>query len=123
MIIPVPAQNSCLREYIQKKGGTYILPPLESYYHGCYHQLFGLLWNLPEDRVVIMYSLSMLPIDNTKKMNEIIKISSKKKIKYAFVLENFESSLSEIKFADEANSYILNRVQSNISAVIKYFNE
>lgn len=123
MVMPVPAQNSCMREYILKKGGRYILPPLESYYRGCYHQLFGLLNSLPRNAKIIMYSLSMLPLDNGIKMNTIKNISVHKKIKYAFVLENFECEISDVKFEVEASSYGLTRLQSNIDNVKRYFHE
>jgi sporadic carbohydrate cluster protein (TIGR04323 family) len=123
MVIPVPAQNSCIREYILKKGARYILPPLESYYKGCYHQLFGLLGGVPENASIIMYSLSMLPFDNTIKMNNIKNISIQKNIRYAFVLENFECTLIEGRFEDEASSYSLARLQANIGDVKRYFYE
>lgn len=121
MVIPVPAQNSCIREYILKKGGRYILPPLESYYQGCFHQLFGLLNNASENASIIMYSLSMLPFDNVIKMKKIKNISLQKNIRYAFVLENFECTLIEGRFEDEASSYSLSRLQANISDVKRYF--
>jgi sporadic carbohydrate cluster protein (TIGR04323 family) len=121
MVIPVPAQNSCIREYILKKGGSYVLPPLESYYQGCYHQLFGLLRGIPENATIIMYSLSMLPLNNSIKINNIKNISIQKKIRYAFVLENFECTLIEDRFEDESSSYSLARLQANISDVRRYF--
>jgi sporadic carbohydrate cluster protein (TIGR04323 family) len=123
MVIPVPAQNSCIRDYILKKGGRYILPPLESYYQGCYHQLFGLLGGVPENASIIMYSLTILPFDNTIKMKSIKNISIQKNIRYAFVLENFECTLIEDRFEDEASSYSLARLQANISDVKRYFYE
>jgi len=121
MVIPVPAQNSCIREYILKKGGRYILPPLESYYPGCYHQLFGLLNTIPKNSIIIMYSLSMLPLDNIIKINSIKNISIQKKIRYAFVLENFECTLNEGRFQDEANSYSLAKFQAKTINIEKYF--
>lgn len=123
MVIPVPAQNSCIREYILKKNGKYILPPLESYYQGCYHQLFGLLASLPQNSNIIMYSLSMLPLDNALKMINIKNISIEKNIKYIFVLENCECTLNEIRFENEARSYSLAKLQANIDDVSRYYYE
>jgi sporadic carbohydrate cluster protein (TIGR04323 family) len=31
-VMPVPAQNSCMREYVSRQGGSYVLPLLELMY-------------------------------------------------------------------------------------------
>jgi sporadic carbohydrate cluster protein (TIGR04323 family) len=123
MIIPVPAQNSCLREYVQKQGGVYNLPPLESYYHSCYHQLFGLLRNLPNGESIIMYSLSMLPNIYSDKFDKIKKLSKERNLIYAFVLENFECCLTDRKFTNEASSFELSKLQSNTDILKIYYDE
>lgn len=117
MIVPVPAQNSCIREYVLKKNGLYILPPLESYYENCYHQLFGLLTELPPGATIIMYSLSILPIADSVKMSKIRTFSINKNLNFAFVLENFECRLDDNKFDSEALSYIALNFRSNIDSL------
>lgn len=121
MIVPVPAQNSCIREYVSKRKGIYILPPLESYYEHCYHQLFGLLAELPFGGTIVMYSLSILPIADSVRMSKIKSFSINKNLKYAFVLENFECRLSDDKFNVEALSYIALNLRSNISSIQDLF--
>jgi sporadic carbohydrate cluster protein (TIGR04323 family) len=120
MVIPVPAQNSCIREYVAKNNGLYILPPLESYYENCYHQLFGLLAEIPTNSTIIMYSLSILPILDSVKMSKIRALSIDKNLNYAFVLENFESSLNDEKFNSEALSYNVQNLRSDIESLRCY---
>ena len=75
MSIPVPAQNSSLREYVSQKNGTYILPNLESSFHNCFHQLFGSLNNLNDNDMIVMYSLTMLVSKPTGSINTFFQLS------------------------------------------------
>ena len=74
--IPVPAQNSCLREFAASNKLDYVLPPLEHNFDNCYMQLFTVVKSLKEGDIIGMYSAGMLP-KNDKKLNflfnEIIK--------------------------------------------------
>lgn len=89
-MMPVPAQNSCLREYVSRKKGQYILPALESNYPDCYHQLYGVLQSMPENSGLIMYSALMLPSIQTKR-NKIYELGQKQRVQFAFVMENLET--------------------------------
>ena len=111
MSIPVPAQNSSLREYVSQKNGTYILPNLESSFHNCFHQLFGSLNNLNNNDMIVMYSLTMLP--DGKKLDTFLDMCGLKKIGLAFVLENISvrDDFSIIK--NELKSYKLSRLELN----------
>ena len=109
MSIPVPAQNSCLREYVSQKKGTYILPNLESSFDNCFHQLFGALNNLNNNDIIVMYSLTMLPSGN--KLYTFLDKCKKKNIGLAFVLENLLISNDFSKILDELKSYNLSKLQ------------
>jgi len=87
MMIPVPAQNSCIREYVANNNGLYIIADLESSFDECFHQLFGAISNIDEGDALIMYSSTMLP--KGKKLNKFLDICSLKNLTLAFVLENF----------------------------------
>jgi sporadic carbohydrate cluster protein (TIGR04323 family) len=121
LYIPVPAQNSVLREYCVRKNAIYVLPPLESFYPNCYHQLFGLLHDVPVNSNIIMYSLLMLPIDSSKKLSKLNSICSTKNIRFHFVLENFISSIQDQSFKNELLNYRLNSFKSPISSIFLYF--
>ena len=108
MSIPVPAQNSCLREYVAQKQGIYILPNLESSFDNCFHQLFGAINSATSGSMIVMYSLTMLP--NRKKLNKLLIECREKDIGLAFVLENFSVSDNFTKILDELESYDLERL-------------
>ena len=93
--MPVPAQNSCLREYCDENKGKYVLPQLEHKYHNCYMQLFSTLNSCSQNSAILMYSILMMEMnkDKTKYFFEIIK---KKNVQIHFVLENkIANSLEE----------------------------
>lgn len=111
MVMPVPAQNSCLREYVANKNGTFILPDLESSFENCFHQLFGAINNLSNGEALVMYSLSMLP--NGKKLNDLLDKCVIKKITLAFVLENFTVCDDYTKVVNDLNDYQLASLEFN----------
>ena len=113
--MPVPAQNSCLREYVNRKEGQYILPALESNYADCYHQLYGVLQSIPEISVLIMYSALMLPNIQIKR-DKIYELGRKQRVHFAFVLENLETQ--EI---DEIESELRNYELKSFSQSINIF--
>lgn len=119
LVMPVPAQNSCIREYVSRNNGIYILPPLESYYPNCYHQLFGLLHAVPYSAKIVTYSVTILPLDNKNKIAEIKRISTEKSIQFAFVLENLECSLNDDKFTKEVNNYNMRDVTLNVNKLME----
>ena len=53
LTIPVPAQNSCLREFAKAQKLVYVLPPLEHYFQNCYMQLFTLVKSLKEGDIIL----------------------------------------------------------------------
>lgn len=44
-VIPVPAQNSCLREYAVRNNLEYAMPQLEHKYQNCFMQLYSVIEN------------------------------------------------------------------------------
>lgn len=111
MAIPVPAQNSCIREYVSQKNGTYILPNLESSFENCFHQLFEALNVLNNGDKIVMYSLTMLPSGD--KLETFIDKCKQKKIGLEFVLENISTSNNFSKILDELKSYKLSKLELN----------
>jgi sporadic carbohydrate cluster protein (TIGR04323 family) len=102
--MPVPAQNSCIREFVHLKNGEYVLPLLESHFHNCFHQLFTLAATIPNDQCIVMYSLKMLPVDDKFKELEII--CKRKNLSFAFVLESLQCNF---------NGNIISRELRNLS--------
>lgn len=86
--MPVPAQNACMREYAQKRNYRYSLPPLELMYDNCYAQLFRLINEVPAEANICAYSVLMLPIFSSYKLQIIRELFVQKKIVFHFVLEN-----------------------------------
>ena len=86
LTIPVPAQNSCLREYAKANQLIYVLPPLEHYFENCYMQLFTALESLEERDILGIYSAAMLPFNN-KKLRNIFDCIERKKCSIYCVLE------------------------------------
>jgi sporadic carbohydrate cluster protein (TIGR04323 family) len=105
MRIPVPAQNSSLREYVTQKHGTYLLPNLESSFDNCFHQLFDAINTASADSAIIMYSLTMLP--DGAKLDKLLSECKLQGITLTFVLENFSVSENFSKILDELESYSL----------------
>jgi len=104
--IPVPAQNSCLRELARTRSVAYALPPLEHKFENCHMQLFTVLTNAEQGDIVAMYSVAMLPIHNREKMSIIDSVANERGLAFCFVLEGVEClSLSSI--SNIISSYII----------------
>ena len=89
--MPVPAQNSCLREYCKLRNITYILPRVEHHFDNSYSELLGLIEDCPHDTTIGMYTFLMLPLENEIALNTVL-ASLSSKINLAFVLENIQIS-------------------------------
>ena len=85
LTIPVPAQNSCLREYADSQNCLYVLPPLEHYFKNCYMQLNTVINNIEEGDIIAMYSAGMLPESIGKSKKLINKIQSRKGALYVIL--------------------------------------
>lgn len=107
--MPVPAQNSCLREFVSNSGGEYILPHLESSFEECFHQLFGLVEDLAKDDMVLMYSVSMLP--KGEKLEQFLVRCAERKLGLAFVLENIKEQAPFARTLQELDCYSLAELQ------------
>ena len=119
--IPVPAQNTCLREYVANRGGVYVLPPLESYYSNCYHHRIGLFRSIEVGSTLLMYSVLMLPVGKPK-FEAICEIAVKKKARLSTVLENIENEPFE-KAADYFRDYNLKFLASDYDTIKHYFSK
>ena len=106
--IPVPAQNSCLREFASSQKLIYVLPQLEHYFEDCYMQLFSLIKIINEGEILAMYSASMLPLDLDKLKYFFSELESKN-AKVHFVLE-----AKTIKNFDEARSILFSYSLKNM---------
>lgn len=105
-IMPVPAQNSCLREYCKNIGAQFIIPQLEHKFENCYMQLWTTVSSMNEGDILAMYSAEI--INTSTKALEIIKTITKKGITTHFVLENIS-----IKHIEDVNKFILtNKIKS-----------
>ena len=112
LTIPVPAQNSCLREYARANKLIYVLPPLEHYFENCYMQLFTAIKSLESGDILGMYSAAMLPRNN-KKLSFVFDEIEKMKSSIDFVLETKKvSSFNEVKKI--LFSYLLKDVFDNM---------
>ncbi len=85
-IMPVPAQNSCLREYANLMNFSYNMPQCEHIFSRCYMQLFSTLTSIEPGGNIVMYSFHMMPKD-AGKMKNILDIQQQKKLTFHFVLE------------------------------------
>ena len=113
--MPVPAQNSCLREYVAKRSGKFILPPLESVFPNCFHQLFGLVQSSRRGSCILMYSVLMLPTG--EKLKTLIKLANARKLRFAFVLENIFDSADSLSLSSALDSYALKLLSSRLERV------
>ena len=101
LLIPVPAQNSAIREFVLANGGTYVIPPLESAFLNCYHQLFDLLNRVEVESNIVAYTVTCMPSHGRKRL-QWESIAANKKLSFSFVLENLDQvSASEVKEALE----------------------
>ncbi len=97
LTIPVPAQNSCLREFAKAQKLVYVLPPLEHYFQNCYMQLFTVIKSMQDGDILAMYSAAMLPT-NKKKLEFIFSELKYLDAKMHFVLESKTvKNLEEVK--------------------------
>jgi sporadic carbohydrate cluster protein (TIGR04323 family) len=84
--MPVPAQNSCLREYVYALNSVYGLPQCENIFPDSYVQLFGTINQLENGGHLAMYSFHMFP----KRESDLAPLMSKitlKSLNIHFVLE------------------------------------
>lgn len=103
MAMPVPAQNSCMREFVRAREGSFVLPVLESHFVNCFHQLFGLLRTIENSQAIVMYSVTMLP--NDQKLEMFLEKCAAKDLKLAFVLESFVDTAPYKKLKAELDNY------------------
>ena len=85
--MPVPAQNSCMREYAASKGLSYSLPSVELIYDHCFINLFSLLQRTEMQDHVCCYSFLMLPLRYDQKFEKLIEITQEKCLTWHFVFE------------------------------------
>ena len=111
LCIPVPAQNSCLRELARSRSVAYGLPPLEHKFENCYMQLFTVLRSANKGDTIAMYSVVMLPINSPKKMDAINAIAIEKNLTLLFVLEGVECSSTK-DISNIVSSYLLREIFS-----------
>lgn len=83
--IPVPFQNTILRDYFRAISLPYSLPEVEHKFDNCYMSLFTLMEKMERKSTIYMVSLEMLP--SNKKYNEISKIAVSNEISFFGVLE------------------------------------
>ena len=86
LVMPVPAQNTCLREYAASMKANYVLPPLEHKFENCYMQLNTVIAALENRDIIAMYSIAMLPKELIK-LKEILESVFIKGCSFYFVLE------------------------------------
>lgn len=108
LTIPVPAQNSCLREYAKAQNLIYVLPPLEHYFEDCYMQLFTALKSIEKGDILAMYSAAMLPNDLVK-LRYIFSELRIREGKIHFILE-----AKTIKNIDEARTILFSYSLKNM---------
>tara|TARA_B100000902_G_C26957587_1_gene738906 strand:+ start:222 stop:593 length:372 start_codon:yes stop_codon:yes gene_type:complete len=119
MNIPVPGQNSILREYVRAQKGQYALPSLESAFPNCYHQLFGLLRSIEPKSNLAMYSVTMLPKKN--KLQLFIRLCKEKQVSLHFVLENLVSNEPFSNLLSEIENYELKEYESKFDYIENLF--
>lgn len=85
--MPVPAQNSCMREYAASKSFNYSLPSVELIYDHCYLNLFSLLQRVDTEDHICCYSFLMLPLNYSAKFEKLIEITQQKSLTWHFVFE------------------------------------
>jgi sporadic carbohydrate cluster protein (TIGR04323 family) len=113
-VMPVPAQNSCLREYASRNNLEYVMPQLEHKYQNCYMQLYSVIENSEKNDIIGLYSLETFR-ENPKKSFEIVKYGLKKGNTFHFVLENLSIKSIE-EFMKVLKTWF---VQKNIKKLCK----
>lgn len=120
--VPVPAQNSCLREFANSQGMIYVLPPLEHFFEECYMQLFTALKLIKKGDILAMYSVAMLP-RSQRKLDIILNHLVEKKAKMHFILEGKTiKDLEEVKlliFSYSLRSIFDDMLQIDLSSLRK----
>lgn len=96
MNIPIPIQSLYLRSYAERNNFQFTLPQTEITFKNSYHILKEIMLNLEgeEQSNIAMTSILILPVRNSKALEEIIKIN--KTIKWHFPLENLIMSNGEL---------------------------
>lgn len=84
--MPVPAQNSCLREYAVGNGFSYAIPQCEHIFKDCYVQWFGTMNSAQQGQDIVIYSLLMLPTRGSD-IEAMIEIMESKSLTIHSVLE------------------------------------
>ncbi len=109
IFLPVPAQNSVLREAANRLEVKYILPRVEHFYKDSFIELNTLLRKADEKSIIGMYSFLMLPLD-IKKLRMINDLLYKKNLRIYFALENrFFEDMNDIK--NLYKSHLLRKIQ------------
>ena len=85
-VMPVPAQNSCLREYCRNIDGQYVLPRLEHKFINCFMQLFSIGKEARSGHIIAMYSLEII-LGNEKAL-KFVEEKLDSGVEFHFVLEN-----------------------------------
>ena len=117
IFLPVPAQNSVLRELANRLDLNYILPRVEHFYEGSFIELNTLLKIADKKSIIGMYSFLMLPMD-LNKLKKINNLLSKRNLRIYFVLENcFFENIGDIK--NLFKSHLLRKMQLENSPSFK----
>ena len=87
IFLPVPAQNSVLREVSNRLGVKYVLPRAEHFLKISYIELNSLLEISSKESLIGMYSFLMLPLDLSK-LKVISDKLKERNLKIYFALEN-----------------------------------
>ena len=117
IFLPVPAQNSVLREASNRLGTQYVLPRVEHFYKDSFIELNTILDSCLQNSIIGMYSFLMLPL-NLSKLSKISNKLKSKNLKIYFVLENcFFKDLDDIKYL--YRSHICREMQIKFSPKFK----
>ena len=109
IFLPVPAQNSVLRELAIRLKLNFILPRVEHFYEDSFIELNTLLKTAEMGSIIGMYSFLMLPLDITKLKN-INNLLAKRNLRIFFALENrFFENTCDIK--NLYRSHVLKKMQ------------
>ena len=88
-VMPVPAQNSCMREYVHRRDGLYIPPQLEHKFENCYMQLAGTISSSLAGDFIVIYSFEIIYLNFLKTL-PFFRAAFLKSVTVCFVLENFD---------------------------------
>ena len=109
IFLPVPAQNSVLRELAIRLKLNFILPRVEHFYEDSFIELNTILKTAEKGSIIGMYSFLMLPLDITKLKN-INNLLAKRNLRIFFALENrFFENTCDIK--NLYRSHVLKKMQ------------